>query len=233
MESLLQLYYSHFETERNILPFLSQFQVPFRNDLVKNTIERSLRSDDSQFVLDLVLQGAAHQNFVDLYFMGHRSILEMVKMVGTIDLFKAIDTINHILPVYFHGVANLKKNRSASASVGVETINLDLEGNNLVSKHPFVSSQHEEITRLGEICHAGRASQYTTTTSTSPRSGIIRTVKHVSTSEPPVLPDRVVRFVNKNFAPAKCMPEDYTSFAAWDVVREHELANSGLVATQV
>ena len=202
MESLLQLYYSHFETERNILPFLSQFQVPFRNDLVKNTIERSLRSDDSQFVLDLVLQGAAHQNFVDLYFMGHRSILEMVKMVGTIDLFKAIDTINHILPVYFHGVANLKKNHSAGASAD----------NTLVAKHLFSSSQHEEITRLGEICHAGRA---------------------LNVAEPPVLPDRVVRFVNKHFAPAKCMPEDYTSFAAWDVVREHELANSDLVATQV
>jgi len=245
----------------------SQYQVPFRNDLVKNTLERSngrntpvssspsptttatadlastvTTTDDSltnahsseeatQFVLDLVLQGAAHQNFVDLYFMGHRSLLEVVKMVGTVDLRQTIKTINHILPMYFYGVAAMKRGKGTTGcnynnSVSVECVSLEgLEANELVSKHPFVSSPHEEIVRLGEICQAGRmcmpGSSSAHSVSNSTDSSMCSTClgsNGAKSTEETILPAHIVRFVHKHIVPAKCMPGDYTSYAAWDVV---------------
>eukprot|EP00598_Pedospumella_elongata_P000911 CAMPEP_0184975784 /NCGR_PEP_ID=MMETSP1098-20130426/6912_1 /TAXON_ID=89044 /ORGANISM="Spumella elongata, Strain CCAP 955/1" /LENGTH=473 /DNA_ID=CAMNT_0027498559 /DNA_START=620 /DNA_END=2041 /DNA_ORIENTATION=+ len=243
-----------------------KYQVPFRNDLVKNTLERSngrntpastspsptttatadlattteesltdahSTEEATQFVLDLVLQGAAHQNFVDLYFMGHRSLLEVVKMVGTVDLRQTIKTINHILPMYFYGVAALKRGKGTTGcyynnSVSVESVSLEgLEANELVSKHPFVSSPHEEIVRLGEICHAGRMCM---PGNSSNPGGVLDNATNSSscsvclgssgakTTEESILPAHIVRFVHKHIVPAKCMPGDYTSYAAWDVV---------------
>ena len=76
--------------------------------------------------LDLVLRGADHQNFVDIYMMARQSLLERPSMLGkTLNSGQAIAVLDQLLPAYIWGLASLSHSKSDDKST-VESADVQL-----------------------------------------------------------------------------------------------------------
>lgn len=153
---------------------------------MNNTKRNTQSKTNRPHLLDLVLRGSDHQNFVDIHLIARKFLLTRPSMLGPdLDCVQAIQAIDTILPAFFRGVAQSK------TGIKAEDVSVKISGDAGTTPTVAEPADHlsKDIYELIDVCNQG-----------------VDGSVHADTK---VLPAEVVRFIQQNITPASEMPAEF------------------------
>lgn len=227
-----------------LFKFLSQYQVPFRADLVKSTAANKQAQLSPPVLLDLVLRGSDHQNFVDIHLIARKFLLSRPSMLGPdLDAVQAIRAIDTILPAFFRGAAQSRQSRRGlqAEEVAVELCASAMNTTSAAAAAVDKDEKDNNSTCARNKDNAGSSTLTTTTTTTAPQqaddiatlievctlgmasSVNLHDVAGASAQVKTALSEEMVSFIRKNIVPAKEMPVGYGDDKVFKKILQQQL----------